>query len=70
MATANESHDWPGLAVGLYDKLTGRNAEIAYNFNNFELLIPSATGEDVKHASWRMNGSSSSSRRDCCSGRL
>ncbi|MAT16030.1 MAG: hypothetical protein CMJ46_12260 [Planctomyces sp.] len=56
MSTANETHDWPALAVGLYDKLTGREAEIAYNFDDFELFVPSSTSPDASHARWKMNG--------------
>jgi len=25
---------WPDLAIGLYDRLTGRGAEITYEFDN------------------------------------
>jgi hypothetical protein len=30
----NEQHTktWPDLAIGLYERLTGRNAEITYEF--------------------------------------
>lgn len=57
MATTNaETSTWPELAIGLYDKLTGRGAEITYEFENFELLVPSGTGDDAEHARWKMNG--------------
>jgi hypothetical protein len=57
----NESplHDtktWPDLAIGLYDRLTGRGAEIVYEFQDFELLIPSSASPEATHAKWRMNG--------------
>lgn len=52
---ADNTQSWPDLAIGLYDKLTGRNAEIAYQFDNFELMVPSGT-EDNNHAKWKMNG--------------
>ncbi len=53
-----ETKTWPELAIGLYDKLTGRNAEITYEFDNFDLYVPSKTGADqeVEHAHWKMNG--------------
>lgn len=53
-----EPKTWPDLAINLYDKLTGRNAEITYEFDNFDLYIPSSTGPDSKteHAHWKMNG--------------
>ncbi len=53
---ANETTTWPDLAIGLYDKLTGRNAEINYEFENFEINVPSGASEDAKHAKWKMNG--------------
>jgi len=48
---------WPELAVGLYDKLTGRGAEITYEFDNFELFVPSRAGDNPDYAHWRMHGS-------------
>ncbi len=56
MADHQETRTWPELAIGLYDKLTGRGAEISYEFDNFDLLVPSGTGDDVAHAHWKMNG--------------
>ena len=56
MATEPETRTWPDLAIGLYDKLTGRDAEIAYRFEDFQLEIPSSTSPDADHARWRMNG--------------
>jgi hypothetical protein len=47
---------WPELAIGLYDKLTGRGAEITYEFENFEINVPSSTAEDAESARWKMNG--------------
>jgi hypothetical protein len=52
----SETRTWPELAVGLYDKLTGRNAEITYEFDNFELHIPSKAGADAAQAPWKLNG--------------
>lgn len=59
MATAETMQDtrtWPDLAIGLYDRLTGRGAEIAYHFEDFELFIPSSATADAVHAKWRING--------------
>ncbi len=56
MATPNDTRTWPELAIGLYDKLTGRDAEITYGFDNFELCVPSSTSEDASHARWKVNG--------------
>ncbi|NNE34590.1 MAG: hypothetical protein HKN13_05110 [Rhodothermales bacterium] len=56
MATEQDTQTWPDLAIGLYDKLTGRDAEISYSFDDFELFIPSSTAADASHARWKMNG--------------
>ena len=56
MTTENDTNNWPELAIGLYDKLTGRDAEISYSFDDFELFIPSSTSDDASHARWKMNG--------------
>ena len=59
MATETVSNDtktWPELAIGLYEVLTGRGAEIIYEFENFELLIPSSASPEATHAKWKMNG--------------
>jgi hypothetical protein len=52
----SDTTTWPELAVGLYDQLTGRGAEIIYEFDNFEVQIPSSTAANAEHAKWRMNG--------------
>lgn len=56
MAEVKDTRTWPDLAIGLYDKLTGRGAEITYEFDNFELFVPSRVGENPEYAHWRMNG--------------
>ncbi len=53
---STETTNWPDLAIGLYDRLTGRNAEITYEFEDFELQVPSSASEDAKHATWKMTG--------------
>ena len=50
------TNNWPELAIGLYDKLTGRGAEITYEFDNFEVFVPSSTNDDADAAKWKMNG--------------
>lgn len=52
----HDTKTWPDLAIGLYDRLTGRGAEIIYEFQDFELLIPSSASAEATHAKWRMNG--------------
>jgi len=47
---------WPDLAAGLFEKLTGRNAEITYEFNQLEVDVPSGMGDGAQHARWKVNG--------------
>ncbi|MEM1056931.1 MAG: hypothetical protein AAGI52_15520 [Bacteroidota bacterium] len=53
---AGHTETWPELAIGLWDKLTGRGAEIAYEFDNFEVNVPSGAGASATHAKWQMSG--------------
>lgn len=48
--------NWPELAIGLYDRLTGRGASIVYDFDQMHVKVPSGVGEDAKHAEWVLNG--------------
>jgi hypothetical protein len=50
------SQNWPDLAIGLYDKLTGRGAEITYEMHNLEVYIPSSASPAAAHALWKING--------------
>ncbi|MAD18895.1 MAG: hypothetical protein CMJ52_01550 [Planctomycetaceae bacterium] len=54
--TENATHTWPELAIGLYEQLTGKNAEIIYTFENMSIEVPSGTGDDVRHAPWKLDG--------------
>jgi hypothetical protein len=47
---------WPDLGMALYDKLTGRGAEITYEFENVEVAVPSNASADAVHANWKING--------------
>ena len=47
---------WPELALELYDKLTGRGAEIIYEFENLEIYVPAHHAEDADMARWKLNG--------------
>ena len=51
-----DTNNWPEVFHGLYDRLTGSNAEIAYRFDNFEIDVPSSTDDEARHAHWRFNG--------------
>ncbi|ACV11032.1 conserved hypothetical protein [Halorhabdus utahensis DSM 12940] len=54
--TIEETTNWPELAVGLYDRLTGRGAEIVYDFEDLDVAVPSKVGEDAEHAHWHVDG--------------
>jgi hypothetical protein len=57
MSDEKATSTWPELAIGLYDSLTGRNAEITYDFENMEVFVPAKTGgENVDFAHWKLNG--------------
>lgn len=64
MENKQDTQTWPELAIGLYDKLTGRGAEITYQFENFELMVPSRAGGSQEHALWKMNGTIKIRTRD------
>ncbi len=53
---AHRTDNWPELAIGLYDKLTGRNAEITYELDGVEVDVPNGVGEGARHAPWRVSG--------------
>ena len=57
MSDTPDTRTWPELAIGLYDVLTERNAEISYDFSDFEVGIPSSTKGDAEQACWKLNGS-------------
>lgn len=51
-----ETTTWPELAIGLYDKLTGRGAEITYQFDDLRITVPSRAGPDSRAAQWQVAG--------------
>lgn len=56
MSNATHTTNWPDLAVGLYDRLTGRNAEITYEMSDLNVKVPSGTGAQAEQAEWSLNG--------------
>jgi len=66
----NHTYTWPELAIALYDKLTGRGAEITYEFENMEVWVPSGTGDgsEVQSAKWKFNGTLKIRTRDNTTG--
>lgn len=51
-----ETTTWPDLGIALYDKLTGRGAEIIYEFDDLAVSVPSGTSTESVHANWKLNG--------------
>jgi hypothetical protein len=54
--TIDETETWPDLAIGLYERLTGRGATITYQFEDMEIAVPSKVGDDADHAHWHVDG--------------
>ena len=50
MSDNNHTTSWPELAIGFYDRLTGRGAEIAYDFDEMHIKVPSGVGSNAEHA--------------------
>jgi hypothetical protein len=50
---------WADLLAELFDRLTGKEAEVTYTFENLEINVPEAVGPDGKtlgRAKWTING--------------
>ena len=54
--TTEQTTNWPELAIGLYDRLTDRHAEITYEFVDMHVKVPSGTGSKAEHAEWVVSG--------------
>lgn len=61
---SDQTNTWPDLAIGLYDRLTGRNAEITYGFKDMRVSVPSGTGDNAESAKWVLDGTLSITTRD------
>jgi hypothetical protein len=51
-----EKETWPDFAIVLFDLLTGRKAELTWEFENLELHVPLAAGTSTEYAVWKLNG--------------
>ncbi len=51
-----DTQTWPDFAIVLFDLLTGRKAEISYQFDNLEIFVPLSSGANPEHAIWKING--------------
>jgi hypothetical protein len=60
----SQPNNWPDLLIGLYDNLTGRRAEITYEFDDMHIKIPSGTGPSAEHAEWGLHGTLKIRTRD------
>ena len=54
----SDNRTWPDLAIGLYDRLTSRGAEITYEMDDLTLTIPASADAQPsdKKATWTFNG--------------
>jgi len=58
------TNTWPELAIGLYDKLTGRGAEITYEFDGLSVDVAARVGDDSPRARWTLDGTLKIRTRD------
>ncbi|MDZ4832280.1 MAG: hypothetical protein SGJ27_00625 [Candidatus Melainabacteria bacterium] len=54
--STKDTKNWPDLAVGLFERLTGLGAEITYDMRDIEVQVPNKVGSDAEHTMWRVNG--------------
>jgi hypothetical protein len=50
---------WSDVVSDIVDKLTGKDMEVTYDFDNLEIDMPKATGPEGKEigsAKWKING--------------
>ena len=58
----NDEHsvsNWSDVVREIVDKLTGKDMEVTYDFDNLEIDMPKATGPEGKElgsAKWKING--------------
>lgn len=57
--TERNISNWSDVVGDIVDKLTGKDMEVTYDFDNLEVDLPKATGPDGKElgsAKWKING--------------
>jgi hypothetical protein len=57
--TNSKTTHWADLISALFERLTGKEAIITYEFDNLEVEIPKAAGpggKDLGSAKWKING--------------
>ncbi|HKX20506.1 MAG TPA: hypothetical protein VJM74_02420 [Nitrososphaeraceae archaeon] len=56
---AENASQWTDIMKEVVDKLTGKNMQVVYDFQDFEVDVPKATGPEGKElgsAKWKING--------------
>jgi hypothetical protein len=51
--------NWSDVVKDIVDKLTGKDMEVTYDFQNLQIDMPKATGPEGKElgsAKWKING--------------
>ena len=51
--------NWSDIVKDIVDKLTGKDMEVTYHFDNLQIDMPKATGPEGKEigsAKWKING--------------
>lgn len=51
--------NWSNVVKDIVDKLTGKDMEVTYDFENLQIDMPKATGPEGKElgsAKWKVNG--------------
>ena len=58
-SSKEHTSQWSEMISGIIDKLTGKDLQVTYSFENLEVEIPKAFGPDGKQlggAKWRVDG--------------
>ncbi|CAN5839267.1 hypothetical protein BH23THE1_BH23THE1_18410 [soil metagenome] len=58
-SSKEHTSQWSELISGIIDKLTGKDLQVTYSFDNLEVEIPKAYGPDGKQlggAKWKVDG--------------
>ncbi len=58
-SSKEHTSQWSELISGIIDKLTGKDLQVTYSFDNLEIEIPKAYGPDGRQlggAKWKVDG--------------
>jgi hypothetical protein len=53
---SEHTQTWSELVTGLYEALSEHKADITYHFEDRKVEVSSATGPEVEHAIWKLDG--------------